>query len=73
MKRLAITTSGLYNLSVGKIRNFAFPLPPRDEQTRIVALVAELRHLCAGLRQRLNASRSTQGHVAEYLVENLAA
>ena len=73
MKRLAITTSGLYNLSVGKIRNFAFPLPPLDEQARIVARLTALRNLCADLRQRLTASRATQGHLAEALVEDLAA
>jgi hypothetical protein len=28
MKRLAITTSGLYNLSVGKIRNYVVPVAP---------------------------------------------
>jgi len=39
MKSLAVTSSGLYNLSVGKIRSIAFPLPPLKEQHRIVAKV----------------------------------
>ena len=68
MKRLAITTSGLYNLSVGKIRNYVVPVPPLAEQSRIVTRVAELRRLCADLRQRLTASQSTQAHLAEALV-----
>jgi type I restriction enzyme S subunit len=68
MKRLAITTSGLYNLSVGKIRNFAFPLPPLPEQARIVARVENLRSLCAELRQRLAQSQTTQAALAEALV-----
>ena len=48
-------------------------LPPLDEQSRIVARVEELRQFCADLRQRLTASRTTQGHLAEALVEHLAA
>nr|WP_181726102.1 restriction endonuclease subunit S [Polaromonas sp.]QJS06433.1 type I restriction enzyme EcoAI specificity protein [Polaromonas sp.] len=73
MKRLAITTSGLYNLSVGKIRNFVVPVPPLTEQFRIVARVEELRRLCADLRQRVSASQTTQAHLAEALVESVAA
>ena len=46
MKRLAITTSGLYNLSVGKIRGISVPLPPLQEQHRIVAKVDQLMALC---------------------------
>ncbi|MEN9376789.1 MAG: hypothetical protein RL710_1946, partial [Pseudomonadota bacterium] len=73
MKRLAITTSGLYNLSVGKIRNYVVPLPPLAEQSRIVTRVAQLRRLCFELRQRLTASQSTQAHLAEALVESVAS
>jgi type I restriction enzyme S subunit len=68
MKRLAITTSGLYNLSVGKIRNFVVPIPSLAEQSRIVTRVNELRALCADLRERLSASQSTQAHLAEALI-----
>ncbi|HBL9618090.1 TPA: restriction endonuclease subunit S, partial [Salmonella enterica subsp. enterica serovar Kentucky] len=32
MQRLAVTTSGLYNLSVGKIRGIKIPLPPLNQQ-----------------------------------------
>ncbi len=73
MKRLAITTSGLYNLSVGKIRNYVVPVPPLAEQSRIVTRVAQLSHLCADLRQRLTASQSTQAHLAEALIADLPA
>jgi type I restriction enzyme S subunit len=71
MKRLAITTSGLYNLSVGKIRNYVVPVPPFAEQSRIVTRVAQLRRLCSDLRQRLSASQSTQAHLAEALVQEV--
>ena len=72
MKRLAITTSGLYNLSVGKIRQIPVPLPPLAEQNRIVARVEELRRLCAHLRQRLTQARQTQSRVADALVAEVA-
>ena len=35
MKKLARTTSGLYNLSVGKINNLEIPLPSPEEQIEI--------------------------------------
>jgi type I restriction enzyme S subunit len=44
------------------------PLPPLEEQSRIVTRVNELRALCADLRQRLIAAQSTQGHLADALV-----
>jgi type I restriction enzyme, S subunit len=68
MKRLAITTSGLFSLSVGKIRNFVIPLPPLAEQSRIVSRVTELRQLCARLRERLAQAQGTQQVLAQALV-----
>jgi type I restriction enzyme S subunit len=68
MKRLAITTSGLYNLSVGKIRNFVVPMPSVAEQSRIITRVNELRSLCADLRQRLTVGQEVQSHMADALV-----
>ncbi len=73
MKRLAITTSGLYNLSVGKIRRFFVPLPPSEEQARIVTRVTELRRLCNTLRQRLAAQQTVQSQLADALVEQALA
>jgi type I restriction enzyme S subunit len=48
------------------------PVPPLAEQSRIVTRVASLRRLCADLRQRLTASQSTQAHLAEALVQEVA-
>jgi len=45
-----------------------FPLPPLAEQSRIVARVEALRALCGQLRQRLAASRDTQGQLASALL-----
>jgi type I restriction enzyme S subunit len=58
------------NLNVGKIKSTAIPLPPLAEQSRIVTRVAQLRRLCADLRQRLSASQNTQAHLAEALVQS---
>jgi type I restriction enzyme S subunit len=44
-------------------------IAPLAEQTRIVARVTELRHLCTALRQRLAARQTTQRQLAEALVE----
>jgi type I restriction enzyme S subunit len=59
------------NLNVGKIKSTLIPLPPLAEQSRIVTRVAQLRRLCADLRQRLAASQSTQAHLAEALVDTV--
>ena len=48
-----------------------FPLPPLPEQARIVARVAQLRRLCADLRQRLTQSQATRAALAEALVAQL--
>ena len=72
MRRLAITTSGLYNLSVGKIRNYVVPFAPLAEQSRIVARVTELRALCQQLRDKLTQARATQTQLAQAWVEQVA-
>jgi len=56
MKRLAVTTSGLYNLSVGKIRSICIPLPPLPEQHRIVTKVDRLMALCDTLDQQIESA-----------------
>ena len=60
------------NLNLSFIRSFAVPLPPLPEQVRIVARVAQLRRLCADLRQRLSQSQTTQAALAEALVAAVA-
>ncbi|MFW9594744.1 MAG: restriction endonuclease subunit S, partial [Macromonas sp.] len=60
-------------LSIAKLGQFLIPVPPESEQSRIVARVEELRQLCANLRQRLAAGRTTQRHLAEALLESAGA
>ena len=73
MTRLAVTTSGLYNLSVGKIRSIPMPLPSRAEQRRIVQRVEELMSLCDGLEVSLRARTETAGVLAAGLTQVVAA
>ncbi|NDP64657.1 restriction endonuclease subunit S [Polaromonas sp.] len=65
-------TTNLASINMTQLKNCMFPLPPLAEQSCIVARVEELRCLCAGLRQRLSASQTTQAHLAEALVESVA-
>jgi type I restriction enzyme S subunit len=69
MKRLAITTSGLYNLSVGKIRGISVLLPPLAEQHRIVTKVDELMALCDRLKADLVDARARQARLADTLID----
>ena len=67
------TGTTIKNLGLKAIGDWPIALPPVAEQSRIVARVEELCQLCNDLRQRLTASHSTQVHLAEALVEDLAA
>jgi type I restriction enzyme S subunit len=73
MQRLAITSSGLYSLSVGKIRQIAIPLPPLAEQKRIVAKVDELMALVDQLEEQLASSRTLAAQLTEAVVTELTA
>lgn len=73
MQRLAITSSGLYSLSVGKIRQIEVPLPPLAEQSRIVAKVDQLMALVDELETQLAASRATAAKLLDALVAELTS
>jgi type I restriction enzyme, S subunit len=73
MQRLAITSSGLYSLSVGKIRQIEIPLPPLAEQRRIVAKVDQLMALVDALETQLAASRATAANLLSALVAELTS
>ena len=60
------------NINLESLSSLLIPVPPLNELTRIVTRVASLRRLCADLRQRLTASQSTQAHLAEALVQDVA-
>jgi type I restriction enzyme S subunit len=63
---------GAKHVNVGDMRLAVVPLPPFSEQRRIIARVESLRRLCADLRQRLAARQTTQAHLAEALIDEVA-
>lgn len=65
-------TTNLASINMTELKHCVFPLPPLAEQARIVARVAELRCLCATLRERLQAQQATQSRLAEALVAEVA-
>jgi type I restriction enzyme S subunit len=73
MKRLAITTAGLFSLSVGKIKKIPFPLPPLAEQHRIVAKVNELMSLRDRVEARLANAADTRRRLLDALVAEALA
>ena len=69
------TVSGTaYNaLTIIKLNDISFPLPPLPEQSRIVTRITALRRLCADLRQRLADAQTTQSHLAQALVDSTSS
>ena len=67
-----VTGTAQPKMNQAKLNSIPVALPSLAEQSRIVARVEELRQLCNDLRQRLTASRTTQSHLAEALVEEAA-
>jgi type I restriction enzyme S subunit len=64
MRSLAVTTSGLYNLSVAKIRSIRFPMPPLAEQGRIRRTIEELMQVSETLEARLAEKRDVHRRLA---------
>ena len=73
MRRLAITSAGLYSLSVGKIQRITIPVPPLSEQRRIVTKVDELTAVCDELEQALSSSDFERGRLLEALLHETLA
>ncbi|MGB0848280.1 MAG: hypothetical protein ACPGSM_16245, partial [Thiolinea sp.] len=69
MKRLAVTTSGLYNLSVGKIKPMLIPFPPEREKALIIQRADNLLGICDQLKTNLTQAQQTQLQLTDTLVE----
>jgi type I restriction enzyme, S subunit len=65
--------TGQPNVNGNALKNLIFPLPPFAEQNRIVAKVDELMVLCDDLKNRLNQAQTTQGQLADAIVEQAVA
>jgi type I restriction enzyme S subunit len=48
------------NLNVGKIKDTLVPLPPLQEQQRIIVKIDQLMALCDALDQQIEAASETQ-------------
>jgi type I restriction enzyme, S subunit len=68
-----IGTAGQDNISVTKSKHLPIPVPPMEEQHRIVAKVTELLTLCDQLKARIAAARAKHSQLAEALVEQAVA
>lgn len=68
IQSLFITTAGQKTVNQGHIGSLQFPLPPLEEQFRIVTRLNELRNLCADLRARILAGQAVQRNLADALV-----
>ena len=56
-------------LSKKVLEQFEFPVPPLEEQHRIVAKVDELMALCGQLKARLTDAQTTKLHLTDAIVE----
>jgi type I restriction enzyme, S subunit len=59
------------NVGVKSIKNFLFPLPPLEEQKRIVAKVDELMKLCDRLETQISQQRQQSIDLAEVAVRQV--
>ncbi|MCM8743439.1 restriction endonuclease subunit S [Pseudomonas koreensis] len=70
---LNTTSVGVPNVSATKMALFPLPLPPIDEQHRIVAKVDQLMALCDQLKKRLTQALQINEQLASTLVEQAVA
>ncbi len=61
------------NISQAKLKAAPIPVPPLDEQRRVVAKVTELLTLCDQLKARIAAARAKHAQLAEALVAQAVA
>lgn len=59
------------HLRVGDVENLNIPVPPLEEQRRIVKKVNELLEICDQLKNQINNVQATQLHLADTLADSL--
>lgn len=60
----------LTRIGLGNFRSLPVPLPPFEEQRRIVDRVNQLRRLCSELREKLASGQATQARLTDALIES---
>lgn len=68
IEQYCATTVGNWGISATNLKEIAIPVPPRAEQQRIVAKVAELMTVCDGLDLQLAVSKDTSRKLIDSLV-----
>ena len=68
LTRVASSTSGLLTLSVSKLKHIAFPLPPLDEQHRIVTLLEDHLSRLDAANSYIKAARQREQTLLECLL-----
>ncbi len=64
-----VTGTAQPKMNQAKMNSIPVPLPPENEQVRIVQKVDELMALCDQLKERLNQASETRCQLAEAVVE----
>ena len=65
----ARTSTGLYNLSTGKVANLPLAIPPKPEQQAIVTKVEKLLALCDQLEDQINQNQSHAEQLMQALLK----
>lgn len=60
-------------IPIRALREFVVPVPPLDEQARIVSKVDELRRLCDGLESQLGFQRAVRGRLLDSVLREALA
>tara|TARA_B100000745_G_scaffold281148_1_gene213648 strand:- start:251 stop:1990 length:1740 start_codon:yes stop_codon:yes gene_type:complete len=73
MRVTASQTTNIANISLGGMRPIPTPIPPKEEQSRIVAKVDELMALCDQLEAQQQKRRTLQNHLRQATLQAVAA
>ena len=65
----ARTSTGLYNLSTGKVSNLPIPLPPLAEKAAIVERVEALMTTCQALETEIERTRAHTAHLLQAVLK----
>jgi type I restriction enzyme S subunit len=72
MRRTASQTTNIANISLGGMRPIPTPIPPKEEQSRIVTKVDELMALCDKLEAQQQARRKLQNALRQSTLQAVA-